>query len=142
MADTLRIQDVEVACRLGVQEWEQAAPQTIWIDLDVAIDAARAAARDDVREAVDYGRVVTAIKALAQQQPYRLMETLAEAVAQRILQEFQTPRVVVAVKKRALPGIGYAAVEVVRSRVGKRRPNGRFPRAAPMSPAGPARRRS
>ena len=115
MADTLRIQDLEAACRLGVQEWEQAAPQTIWIDLELAIDSGRAAARDDVREAIDYGRVVTAIKALTQQRPYRLMETLAEAVARRLLQEFKTPRVVVAVKKRALPGIGYAAVEVVRT---------------------------
>ena len=41
-------------CRLGVYEWERRSPQTVWLDVELAIDAARAAARDDVRKAVDY----------------------------------------------------------------------------------------
>ena len=53
MADTLIIQDLEVAFRLGVHEWDQEAPQAIWIDLELAIDASRAAAHDDVREGID-----------------------------------------------------------------------------------------
>ena len=116
MADTLIIQDLEVACRLGVHEWEQDAPQTIWIDLELAIDASRAAARDDVREAVDYARLVAAVKEQAQAQAYRLLETIAEAIAADVLRQFGTSQVRVRVKKRALPGIGYAAVEVVRAR--------------------------
>ncbi len=115
MADTLIIQELAVDCRLGVHEWEQAAPQTIWIDLELAIDASRAAARDDVREAVDYARLVAAVKARAQAQSYHLLETLAEVIAADVLQQFGVSQVRVRVKKRALPGIGYAAVEVMRA---------------------------
>ena len=116
MADTLSIQDLEAACRLGVHEWEQDAPQAIWIDLELAIDASRAAAHDDVREAIDYARLVAAVKERAQAQAYRLLETMAEAIAADVLRQFETSQVRVRVKKRALPGIGYAAVEVVRAR--------------------------
>ena len=112
--DTLVIQDLEAQCRLGVFEWEQANPQTVWIDLELAIDAAKAAARDDVREAVDYSRIVGLVQEVVQQRPYRLMETLAERVAAEILNTFRPAMVRVRVKKRALPGIGYAAVEVER----------------------------
>ena len=116
MADTLILKDVTAECRLGVFEWEQEKPQTIWMDLELAIDAARAARRDEVADAVDYGRLVTSIKQLAQGRSFKLLETLAETIASMVLQEFQTTRVKVRVKKRALPGIDYAAVEVERTR--------------------------
>lgn len=118
--DTLVIHDLEAQCRLGVFEWEQANPQAIWIDLELAIDAAKAVARDDVRDAVDYSRLVGLVQEVAQQRAYRLMETLAERVAAKILTTFHPATVRVRVKKRALPGIGYAAVEVER-RLGRAR---------------------
>lgn len=116
MADTLRIVDLAVECRLGVEDWERQTPQMVWIDLELAIEAARAARRDDIEQAIDYARLVNVVKACAQKQPYRLLETLAEAIADVILDGFATDQVRVQVKKRALPGIGYAAVEVERVR--------------------------
>ena len=116
MPDTLSIKDLAASCRIGVFEWEQQTPQPIWIDLEVAIDAARAAAKDDVREAVDYGRLVTMVKQHAEHHRFRLLETLAEGLAQLILKEFTAPEVRVRVKKRALPGVEHAAVEIVRPR--------------------------
>ena len=120
MADTLRIQDLAVDCRLGVSEEERAAPQTIWIDLALAVDAARAAAGDDVRSTVDYAALVSSVRELAQRKPYRLLETLAEEVASLVLGESETAWVRVEVRKRALPGIGYAAVTVERTAARRR----------------------
>ena len=91
MADKLLICKLAARCRLGVFEWEQANPQDVWIDLELAIRAAKAARRDDVKEAVDYARLVTAVKQLVEQTPYRLMETMAEEIAALILKEFGTP---------------------------------------------------
>jgi len=130
MADTLIIQELAVNCRLGVHEWEQKAPQTIWIDLELAIDASRAAARDDVRDAVDYARLVEVVRRRAQAAPYRLLETLAEALAAEVLREFGVSQVRVRVKKRALPGIGYAAVEIVRAAARRVVRRGRRPAGA------------
>lgn len=143
MSDTLLLHEIVAECRLGVFEWEQAKPQAVWIDVELEIDAARAAAQDDVKAAVDYAQLVTRIKALAKSRPYHLLETLAEAVASVVLGEFETSKVRVRVKKRALPGIDYAAVEVTRKQrtagagsvrrrarraVGRSRTTGRFPK--------------
>ena len=114
MPDRLVIHDLMAECRIGVFDWEQAKPQSIWIDLELEIDAAKAAARDDVKDSIDYGKLVTAVKQLVQTKSYRLLERMAEEVAALVLKEFATPRVLVRVKKRALPGIDYAAVEISR----------------------------
>lgn len=114
VADTLAIRELVAECRIGVFEWEQAKPQPIWIDLELSIDAAKAAARDAVADALDYGRLVTAVKQLVQHKSFHLLETMAEAIAALILQQFETPQVLVRVKKRALPGIESASVEVIR----------------------------
>ena len=121
MSDRLLIQDLAVEARIGVFEWEQEKPQTIWIDLELVVDAARAAATDDVAAAIDYVKLVDAAKEVAQQGSYRLLETLADRMAAMILQAFETPCVRVRIKKRAVEGIDYAAVEVERTAVRARR---------------------
>ena len=118
MSDKLVLKDLAVECRIGVFAWEQAAPQPIWIDVELAIDAARAAKQDDLQQAIDYGRLVTAVKQHVQRTPFKLLETMAEAVAALILKEFNTSQVVVRVKERALPGVDYAAVEITRGNAG------------------------
>lgn len=114
--DTLRLHELAVDCRLGVYEWEQRNPQTVWIDLELAIDAACAAARDDLRDAVDYVGLVAHVRALAASRAFTLMETLAESVAAAALKESGSAWVRVRVKKRALEGVGYVQVEVERGK--------------------------
>ncbi len=119
MADTLLIQDLNVMCRVGVFEWEQQAPQLIAIDVKLAIDVKAAAKRDSVKQTVDYGRLVTVIRQRVEHASYRLLETLAEEVATLTLKGFPTNAVCVRVRKQALPGIGYAQVEITRARRAK-----------------------
>ena len=116
MADRLSIHDLVAECHIGVFEWERARPQSLWIDLELEIDAARTTAGDDVQATIDYGRLVTSVKQLVQSKPYRLLETMTEEIAALVLKEFATPAVLVRIKKRALPGIEYAAVEITRTR--------------------------
>ena len=121
MGDLLTIADIVAECRLGVYDWEQRTPQTVWIDLELEIDARRASTTDRVDDAVDYGRLVTVVKEVAGAKPYGLMETLAEAIASTVLNAFPTPAVLVRITKKALPGIGYAAVEIRRRAPSARR---------------------
>ena len=127
-ADTLIIRQLVAQCRLGVFEWEQAKPQTVWIDLELEIDAAKASAQDDVNDAVDYAKLISQVKTLVEHKSYRLMETMAEEVATLILTSFRVPQVLVRITKRALPGIESATVEITRR--GRSRRSGRFPRGA------------
>ena len=122
MPDKLIISNLELSCRLGVYEREQAAPQPVWVDLEVEIDARRAAAQDDVREALDYARLVSLVKQRVESQAFHLLETMAEQVAALILQDTGSREVTVRVKKRALPNLEYAAVEITRRAGESRRP--------------------
>lgn len=114
MADRLVIHDLLADCRIGVFDWEREQAQQLWVDLELAIDATAAAERDDVTATVDYGRLVTVVRQYAQDKTFRLLETLAEELASLILEQFETAAVTVRVKKRALPGVDYAAVELTR----------------------------
>ena len=115
MPDTLTIEGIALACRIGVTEEERAKPQTVHLDVEVVIDAAKAAATDDVKDAADYAALVAIVQQLAGSRPFALMETLAEATASLILARCGTPWVRVRVRKRALPGIEHAAVELTRA---------------------------
>lgn len=114
MADRLILSEIAVECRLGIYEWEQKTPQTVWIDVELAIDASKAAAKDDFTQAVDYAALVAAVREHAQQKPVKLMETLAERTAALVLKQFGGAWVRVKVKKKALAGLGFAAVDVSR----------------------------
>ena len=116
MPDTLTLHEITIECHLGVEEWERVIPQPVWIDLELSIDAAKAAKRDDMRNAVDYARVISVVSEVARQGSFKLIETLAEQIAARLLFEFAqaVPRLTVRVMKKALPGLGYAEVEIER----------------------------
>lgn len=116
MPDRLIISDLATECRLGVYDWEKEKAQPVWIDVELAIDARKAAKSDAVGDAVDYAVLVTLIKTTTAERTYNLLETLADRLAEKILQQTASPEVILRVKKRALPGIGYAAVEVQRRR--------------------------
>ncbi len=115
MSDRLLLHGIAAECRLGVSDWERERPQTVGVDVELAIDAKTAAKQDAIAAAVDYSRVVTTVKTVAQGTSFALLETLAEALASRLLAECAARWIRVRVKKKALPGIDYAAVEVERT---------------------------
>lgn len=139
MADMLKIYDLTIEAHVGVFEWERKELQKIWLDIELPIDARGAARADDVHHVVDYGALVTQVRQHVAQRTYHLMETIAEETAQLILEHFPTEAVQVRVKKRALPGVDHACVEILRrkspasvraGKAGSSRRTRRFPIAA------------
>jgi len=114
MADWLKIHDLIVECHIGVFEWERKALQKIWIDIEIPLRTQDAARADELKKTVDYGSVVTAVRNHVQHKTYQLMETMAEEVAGVVVGQFHPSQVSVRIKKRSLPGIGEAVVEIVR----------------------------
>ena len=103
MTDRIIIKDLRLRATVGVNRWEQAAPQVVAVDLEIAVDAAKAAEGDRIADTVDYKRVSRDIAALAADRRFELIETLAEAIASLVLTRHGAPRVrVTARKPRAL----------------------------------------
>ena len=97
--DLLFVRGIEARAWIGVDAWERKGPQPLLIDLDFTCDAAKAARRDDVEDAVNYRTVAKEAIAFAESSRFRLVETLAERLAERLREACGLPWVRVRVSK-------------------------------------------
>ncbi|MEP9362479.1 dihydroneopterin aldolase [Nocardioides sp. CN2-186] len=79
--DELAVLGIECYGHHGVFEFEKREGQTFVIDLVLGMDTAPAAASDDLQDTVDYGSLVTSVKAAVEKDPVDLIETLAQRIA-------------------------------------------------------------
>lgn len=86
--DIIFINDLRVNAIIGVYDWERRITQTLSFDLELAADIRRAAGNDDIADTVNYKAVAKRVLAYVEQSQFKLVETLAERVAEIILQEF------------------------------------------------------
>ncbi len=111
----LLIRRCEVPTWIGVYEHEQTQRTTLLFDLDLDIDGRLAAAGDCIGGTVDYGQVVEDLRGCLYDKRHYLVETLADFVADRVLQRFKVVRVRVAVSKQSvLQRVASVGVEVER----------------------------
>ena len=88
MTDLVSVRDLGVAAVIGVHTWEREIEQTLVVNVDMAADVRRAAASDHLADALDYSAVVETIAAVLRDGQFRLIETAAERVADRLLADF------------------------------------------------------
>jgi len=104
--------------RHGVGAAEREVPQDFLVDIECPTDVATAAASDDIGDALDYTRLSQIAEAVVGGPSRRLLETLADDIARRILAECGVPSVRVTVEKVRPAGMpGPAAISVTRSPV-------------------------
>ena len=98
--DTVFIRQLRLQAWIGLYRHEKVAPQTIEIDLEIALPAGSAVFKTrKVADTVDYGVVVERIRVLLAKERFGLVENLAERIADLILNDFESPRVKVSVTK-------------------------------------------
>ncbi len=115
--DRIHIRNLRLRCLVGVHESERLAKQDVLVSLTLEVDLARAGATDDIADTVDYDTLAARVKEYVQGTDFRLIERLAEGIADVCLAEDDVERVHVFVEKPgALPGARCAAVEIVRDR--------------------------
>lgn len=115
--DKLRIAGLEVSTRIGIRAWERQVLQRLTIDLELDIDAGHAASSDDIADALDYGTIGRDVAEFVRASKFNLIETLAERIAQRLLDAFPIPRLKVCVHKPgAVPGARDTCIEIERAR--------------------------
>ena len=89
--DIVYIRDLNVATVIGIFDWERRIRQTVSLDLEMATDIRRAAASDHIDDALDYKAVGKRLISFIEASEFQLVETLAERVAEIVLQEFSVP---------------------------------------------------
>lgn len=97
--DIIFLSELKVQTLIGIYPWERNVPQTIQLDLEVALPTSRACQTDNFEDALDYAYIVQRINETLSQKHFSLLEALAEHIAQIILREFRSPWVRVNVAK-------------------------------------------
>ncbi len=97
--DIIFIHELQVTTLIGIYEREKHVPQTLQLDLEIALPNSRACFSDDINDALNYAKVIQHIENVLSEGHFSLVETLAEHIAQIILQDFKAPWVKVSVAK-------------------------------------------
>lgn len=101
--DEIRIQGIEVFAHHGVLPHERELGQRFVIDVTLSIDLSDAARTDDLAATVDYGELSANIARLVTDEPYDLIETVADRVAALCLREDRVMQAEVTVHKPSAP---------------------------------------
>ena len=109
MTDFVSVRDLSVRAVIGVHPWEREIEQTLIVSVDMAADVRRAAASDDLSDALDYSAVAETIAAVLREGRFRLIETAAERVAGRLLADFALSWLRLELRKPITTG-GYTAI--------------------------------
>ena len=116
MTDYVSIRDLSVPAVIGVHDWERAIEQTLVFSVDIVADVRRAAATDDLADALDYSAVARTITSVVREGKFRLIETAAERVAERLLADFPVTRLRLEVRKPIDSGAYTAVITIERTR--------------------------
>ena len=95
--DKLEISSLRVAAHIGVHPWEQRVLQRLLIDISIPIDAS--ICNDEIKNTLDYAQLCEQVVSFIESNPFKLIETLAEQLAQFIKQQFQITQVAIRVSK-------------------------------------------
>ena len=115
--DTIFLRDMRVDTVIGIWDWERKIRQTVSIDLEMGADIALAASTDSIDDTLNYKKVAKRVQQFVSASDFQLVETMAQKIAELILDEFDIPWVNVSVNKPgAIRGARDVGVRIRRSR--------------------------
>lgn len=86
--DQIKITNLEVFCHHGVYREENVLGQKFLVSVILYADLRKAAIKDDLTQSVNYGEVCHFIKEQMEKETFKLIETLTEHLARKILIQF------------------------------------------------------
>ena len=98
--DIIFLGGLEIETVIGIYDWERTIKQKIILDIEMAFDIRKAAETDAIQHTLDYKAVSERVVSFVESSEYFLVETLIEAVAKILLNEFPTPWVKITLNKK------------------------------------------
>ena len=112
----IHIRGLEIQARIGVTNEERSSPQRLLFNMTIWPRQTEAPLEDKIERTVDYAAVCDETKRFVQARSDRLVETLAEALATRLLELFAIDQIEIELRKFILPDVEYVSVTVTRTR--------------------------
>ncbi|MDW7982147.1 MAG: dihydroneopterin aldolase [Thermomicrobium sp.] len=122
MTDRILLRGMQFYAYHGVHTEEQRLGQRFAVDLEAELDLTEAGRTDGLDATVNYGALYQTVRAIVEGEPRRLLEAVAQAIADRVLAEHPAIQsVTVRVWKLAPPIAGgileRVGVEIRRQRI-------------------------
>ncbi len=102
----------------GVQDFEKELGGRFEVDIKIRYPFVRCANEDTLHKAVDYQKVYAVVKDMVIGRKYHLIETLADHIAEALVEQFDVDEITVTLRKKKVPidaVLDYVEVEVTRS---------------------------
>ncbi len=112
--ELIKIRGLELPTSIGVPDAERENQQVLKVHLDLHPQVSFSMLSDEIAEGVDYYQVSIRLKEVALQKPRKLIETLAEDLANTVITEFSVASVRVEIEKFILPDADHVGVEIWR----------------------------
>lgn len=97
--DRLSIRELRVRSRVGVTVQERRLPQEVVVSLTLHADLARSCRSDRIEDTIDYKAIKKTVLALCESRSFKLIERLAQLIADLVLKDGRIVRVDVRVQK-------------------------------------------
>jgi dihydroneopterin aldolase len=86
--DKIFIHALKTEAIIGIFDWERQVKQTVLIDIEISADIAKAALSDSIDDTLNYKRLAKTVLAFVEASQFHLVETLAQHIAMRVLEDF------------------------------------------------------
>lgn len=115
--DTIRIEQLELDCLIGINSWERLTKQRITLDISLNADLSTVGRSDAIEDTIDYRTIARAVTTEVEKSSYGLVEALASRVADICLENNRVQSVEVSLRKPgAIRNAAAAGVTIRRSR--------------------------
>jgi dihydroneopterin aldolase len=114
--DAIHIEGLEVFAHVGVPDEERSASQRLSFHLTFWPGRPFSELKDEIGHAVNYANVCAEVKRFVEARRDKLIETLASALAQRLLEAFEIRKITVELRKYILPETEFVSATVTRER--------------------------
>jgi len=115
--DVIRLKNMIFYAHHGYYEAERELGQKFEVDIEIQCDFKPAAHSDDLKKTIDYRKIYSISKEIFENSKFKLIETVAERIAQQLLQIPGIENVLIRVRKPHVPLNGlldFVEIEIFR----------------------------
>lgn len=108
----IHLHNISLPAYIGVPAAERAELQVLHAHVTLWPTCSFAQMQDGIQHTIDYAAVVSSLRQLTLSRPRALLETLADELAEHLLQHYNPSQVRITLLKHILPGVDHVSVEI------------------------------
>lgn len=95
----LKIKNLKLQTIIGIYEWEQKVNRDITVNVAIELQNNDVLSSDNIEDTIDYDKIVSFIKDLAKNRRFKLVETMAQEIANKIISDKKVKECIVEIDK-------------------------------------------